>query len=80
MPLVSTYTTMQDRDASLITVEKAAQVVPVLNAPLMNKSAIDALQGLLIVFPHEDKVKTTVSDLLYRIHSNSQESSQQSRG
>lgn len=67
MPLISTYTVMQDRDASLITVEKAAQVVPVLNAPIMNKSVIDALQGLLIVFPHDARVKMVVTDLLQQI-------------
>lgn len=67
MPLISTYTAIQDRDASLITVAKVAQVAPVLNAPIMNEPLIDALQGLLIVFPHETKVKTAVSDLLQQI-------------
>lgn len=43
MSLISTYTIIQDRDASLTTVEKAARVIPVLNAPIMNKSLIEAL-------------------------------------
>lgn len=80
MPLIATYATIRDRDASLITVEKAAQVVPILNAPLMNKSVIDALQGLLLAFPHDTKVKTAVSGLLHQIRSNDQGSSHQNRG
>lgn len=67
MSLLSTYAHIQDRNASLMTVEKAARVIPVLNAPIMNKTVIEALQGLLIVFPHDSRIKVAVSDLLQRL-------------
>lgn len=67
MPLLSTYTALQDRDASLMVMEKAAQVIPGLNAPLMVKPLSDALQGLVMVFPHEARIKMGVADLLQHI-------------
>jgi tetratricopeptide (TPR) repeat protein len=67
MPLLSTYTALQDRDASLMVIEKAAQVVPGLHAPIMVKPLSDALQGLVMVFPHEARVKMGVADLLQHI-------------
>jgi tetratricopeptide (TPR) repeat protein/transcriptional regulator with XRE-family HTH domain len=67
MPLLSTYTALQDRDASLMVMEKAAQVVPGLNAPIIAQPLSDALQGLVIVFPREARVKTGVADLLQHI-------------
>lgn len=66
--LISTYTITQDRDASLATVEKVALAGYVSNIPpLRGKSLTQALEGLLIVFPHEARVKTIVSDLLQQI-------------
>ncbi len=67
MPLLSTYTALQDRDASLMVMEKAAEVVPGLNAPILVKPLSDALRGLVMVFPHEARVKMGVADLLQHI-------------
>ncbi len=69
MPLLSTYTALHDRDASLMVMEKAAQVLPGLNAPIIAKPLSDALQGLVMVFPREARVKTGVADLLQHIRS-----------
>jgi tetratricopeptide (TPR) repeat protein len=63
-PLISTYTILQDRDASLATVEKVAQIASMLNTSLMRKSLAQALEGILIVFPYEARLKATVSGLL----------------
>ena len=66
-PLISMYTVTQDRDASILTLEKAIPVVRTFNSSRMNKPLMQALQGLQIVFPHEVGVTTIVSDLLQQI-------------
>ncbi len=64
MPLLAVNTIMQDLDASLLTLEKVRQIIPALQASAMNHPLQQGLQGFLIVFPHETRVKTIVSDLV----------------
>ncbi|MBO0791485.1 MAG: hypothetical protein J2P36_11120, partial [Ktedonobacteraceae bacterium] len=66
--LISTYTVLQDCEASMMAVEKAVPLPQQLQVPSMNKPLTQALQGLLIVFPYETRITTMVADLLQQIH------------
>jgi tetratricopeptide (TPR) repeat protein len=68
MPWLSANACMRDLDASLIVLEMARQIIPALQAPAMNQPLQQGLQGFLIVFPHETRVKTIVSELVQHLH------------
>ncbi len=67
MPLLSANAFMRDRDASLMALEKAKQIISVLHAPTMNHPLRQALQGLLTAFPHETEVHIRVSELVQHL-------------
>jgi DNA-binding SARP family transcriptional activator len=69
MPLLAATACMRDLDASLIALEKARQIIPVLHTPIMKQPLQQVLQqGFLVVFPHEANVKTIVSELMQYLH------------
>jgi len=59
-----------DENASLAVVEQNVSIIETVNAPLVNKQLADYIQqGLLITSPENERVKTFVSDIQYRIPS-----------
>jgi tetratricopeptide (TPR) repeat protein len=65
MPLLAAHACIRDLDASLLTLEKARQIIPVLHAPVWKQPLLQVLQqGFLIVFPHETRITSIVSELV----------------
>ena len=65
VPLLSTYTSVWDREGCLTTLEKTSAVVQLLKSPIINKLFTDSVQGMSRTFENDVDVQHIIAQTLH---------------